>query len=131
MSTPPRILIVDDNAVTSAAMRRALQSQYAIDVAPGGAEALALLRSITYDLILCDLVMPGVSGLQLIELLAEERSPALARLVLTTGTTCTAAEARRLAACGVQILYKPVGNRELTMLVEGYLARAAAEGDRA
>jgi DNA-binding NarL/FixJ family response regulator len=66
-STNTRILIVDDHPVVRAGLTSMLSTQAGMDVignASGGREALALLGEITPDVILIDLRMPGMSGLE-------------------------------------------------------------------
>ncbi len=121
-----RLLVVDDHRVVCSSIQRALRGRFAVDVATSGAEALALLRANEYALVLCDALMPGMSGFELIEVLARESPRALVRLVMMTSHNCTAAELRRLSELGVQVLHKPFGSTELLMLVSGYVARARA-----
>ena len=68
---PPRtILIVDDHALVRAGMRMILSSEVDIDVvgeADTGEAALPLIRQLRPDVVLCDLHLPGVSGLEVTE----------------------------------------------------------------
>jgi len=63
-STPgPKILLVDDNAVVRDMLVDLVESLgYVADAAGGGAEALALFDQNRYDIVLTDLLMPGMSG---------------------------------------------------------------------
>ena len=61
-----RILIVDDDPLVVKAMRRLLH-RHDVTTAPGGAEALAILEQRSdFDVILCDLMMPGVTGMDVL-----------------------------------------------------------------
>jgi diguanylate cyclase (GGDEF)-like protein/PAS domain S-box-containing protein len=65
MSAPGTLLVVDDNEDNRDALsRRLMQRGYAVQVAAGGEEALALIASQVFDLILLDVEMPGMSGLE-------------------------------------------------------------------
>ena len=65
-----RLLVVDDDhafRVSTAALLRA--DGYEVDVAPEATAAVQALRTHTYDLVLLDLRMPGIDGIQLVETL--------------------------------------------------------------
>jgi len=69
--TPSRILIVDDNAYNLEVLSRRLERRgYAVVCAENGTEALALIKTDPPDLVLLDIMMPGINGL---EVLAEAR----------------------------------------------------------
>lgn len=73
---PGRLLVVDDNKVNRLLMARGLQEQgHAIAFAENGAQALDLLRSETFDLVLLDIEMPEVDGFQVLETVTSD--PAL------------------------------------------------------
>ncbi|MDF3070291.1 MAG: Sensor protein [Polyangiaceae bacterium] len=102
-----RILVVDDDESIRKVMKRMLR-EYEVDTASDGEAALRLLSSRPeYDVILCDLVMPGMDGIALYEEL-ERRSPELLpRMIFVTGGMAgpRAAEFRR--ALGHRFLDKP------------------------
>jgi len=63
-----RILIVDDNDLNRDILSRHLERQgHHVEKAPGGAEALELLSRSAVDLILLDIMMPGINGYQVLE----------------------------------------------------------------
>ncbi|HVE72815.1 MAG TPA: response regulator [Thermoanaerobaculia bacterium] len=55
-----------------------------VDLAPSGTDALILLQNVQYDVVLIDLFLPGKSGLELLEWIAEERPELLARAVVVS-----------------------------------------------
>ena len=66
--TPARILIVDDIEDNRAVLQRRLERQgYAVSCAASGAEALALLASSPFDLVLLDVMMPDLDGFAVLE----------------------------------------------------------------
>src|SRR6476659_8307857 len=83
MSQAAQILIVDDEAsirvTLSALLKRA---GYDVTPAENGAEAVALLERQAFDLMLVDLKMPGMDGMQVVAA-ARQRQPDIAIIVLT------------------------------------------------
>ena len=68
----PSILVIDDEPVLRYLLQEALQMRYSVHTAESGSSALSLWQ--TYgkvDLVLVDMVMPGISGLQFLERLSE------------------------------------------------------------
>ena len=85
MSSPIRILLVDDHTLFRSGVRALLQRQTDIEIAGEageGSEALKLIRSLKPDLVLLDLNMPGLSGLEVLKLAVEE-NPQQAIIMLT------------------------------------------------
>jgi DNA-binding NarL/FixJ family response regulator len=80
-----RILIADDHKIVRDGLKRILAAAGDIEVAgeaPGGDEALALVRANDYDVALVDMSMPGLSGIDLVKRLRAEK-PRLRLLVLS------------------------------------------------
>jgi CheY-like chemotaxis protein len=100
---PATILIVEDNEQVGA-FAEALLSELGHDVtrASSGEEALTLVRANRFDVVLSDVVMPGMGGLRLAEKLAEER-PELP-VVLATGYSQEIAES---GSGGRPVILKP------------------------
>lgn len=69
-SGPPEVLIVDDDLGIADVAREILEhAGYKVTIANGGPEAFAQLNSKSFDLVLCDLMMPVLSGFELARLL--------------------------------------------------------------
>jgi DNA-binding response OmpR family regulator len=78
-----RILVVEDDAPLATFIRRGLEAEYyAVDVAPDGEQARALIFEYEYDLLILDLNLPKLDGISLLRLL-RPRKPELPVLVLT------------------------------------------------
>ncbi|MEE9584061.1 MAG: response regulator [Candidatus Brocadiales bacterium] len=79
-----RILVVDDEKVICNFLERFLSKEgYVVKAVDNGAEAIRLLKSEAFDLVLCDLAMPGVSGWEVIrELEGLDKKP---KVGLVTG----------------------------------------------
>jgi len=112
--SPRRVLLVDDEESIRATAQRILQRHgHDVDVAADGTAALLLLEAMEYDIVLCDLRMPNLSGA---ELYAELRRRGLARDAQFVVTTGDIADAQRfLGESQVPVLLKPF---ELTALLE-------------
>ena len=100
-----RILIVDDEIGPREALRMVLKDEFLISVATNGKEALDQLCSYPVDLILMDMKMPLMDGMQALRLL-KEAYPQIPVLMITAyGTIDTAVEAMKIGA--VDFITKP------------------------
>jgi DNA-binding NtrC family response regulator len=111
------ILVVDDEEPFRRLLKKELTRKgYSVEVASDGNEALRLLRDRSYDVILLDVVMPGVDGISLMKKMKED-SGAPAIIVLTGKATVeTAVEAMKNGAH--DYLTKPYKLDELTIVIE-------------
>lgn len=65
-----RILLVDDEIITLKITRKLLtENGYEVDIAPSSADAMKLLGTLQYDLVIVDITMPSISGFDLIQLM--------------------------------------------------------------
>jgi eukaryotic-like serine/threonine-protein kinase len=78
----PGVLLVDDDERILNALRTLLRRDYAVQTAPGGEEALAILQRGGIDVIVSDQRMPGMSGVELLRK-ARALAPGAARILLT------------------------------------------------
>ncbi len=96
---PARILVIDDDPVTRFNIRSYLEdSGYAVDEAEDGGRGIAMAREIHPDLVLCDLRMPGMDGLMVLQRLHAECPELPAIAVSGTGVLGYAVEALREGA---------------------------------
>ncbi len=123
-----RVLLVDDERLVRNSFRRVLDRAYDVSLASGGRQALEMIRDNDYDIILCDLLMPEVTGMDLYEKISKIKPDALPRFVfLTGGTACT--EAREfLQQVKNARAFKPLENHELLRLVERAVERLGPAG---
>ena len=86
-----RILVVEDEEAVAEGLRLLLEQEYAVELASSGQRALELmLAGNSFDAVLCDLMMPGMSGIELYAAL-KSRVPGMEeRLVFMTGGAFTA-----------------------------------------
>jgi CheY-like chemotaxis protein len=113
-----RVLIVDDEAAICRSLQRLLSDDYDVTECKSGAEALELLeRDSNYDVILCDLMMPNVTAMQLYQRLAARRPELAPRIVFMTA--CEFAEPMRsfLESVPNKRVSKPVSIAALRELI--------------
>jgi CheY-like chemotaxis protein len=122
-----RILIVDDEPLVSQAIRRALQREHEVMALTSAREAhRRLTGGEQFDLILCDIMMPEMSGIDLHEELARHE-PALAeRMVFLTGGAFTPRAREFLSQIKNPCVEKPFLPRDLQELVRSLLSEDAA-----
>jgi PAS domain S-box-containing protein len=103
-----RVLVVDDETQIGQTMRELLAAAHDVVAMTTGSEALAALRSgQEFDVIFCDLMMPGMSGIELFELIREERPGVEKRVVFMTGGAFTHRAAEFLASVENRRVEKP------------------------
>jgi two-component system, cell cycle sensor histidine kinase and response regulator CckA len=101
-----RILVVDDETSVANVVRRMLEG-HDVDVALSGREAISRLREADYDLILCDLIMPDVTGIDVYEALRSRGRGEEQRIVFMTGGAFTDGARRFLDVVPNRWLEKP------------------------
>lgn len=117
-----RILLVDDDE----SLRRVTQFQleqagYEVATAAGGAEALQALQRSPQDIVVTDLRMPGLSGLELLRKIRADYPEISVVIVTAFGTIETAVEAMKAGA--YDYVTKPVNPAELVLIIERALER--------
>jgi diguanylate cyclase (GGDEF)-like protein len=117
-----RILAVDDQLYFRVFLEDLLREEgYEVTSAEGGAEALALLEEQRFDVLVTDLVMPGMDGGELVQRVKERWPEQDAIVVTSVGDLRTAIDAMKLGAS--DYLLKPVDRRALLRSLEQILER--------
>ncbi len=112
----PKLLIADDEANISEGLRMLLEAEgYEIHSATDGAAAWELVRSGDFDLVLADLRMPGMDGLELFKRMREEKLDAEIIVITGDNTAAPAVEAMRNGA--YDYLTKPLDVERLKALI--------------
>src|SRR6266516_6874108 len=116
MKSQPKILLIEDDASIVGGLKKELQVEgYEVTVAERGDNGLAQAKAQPFDVVITDLKMPGLSGLELVEQLHATKPKLPIILVTAFGTTETAIEATKLGA--YDYLLKPFDMAELLDLV--------------
>ncbi len=117
-----RILVVEDDRAVASFLRKGLEAEhYAVDVAVEGKEGLSLAEAVDYDMMLLDLMLPGMDGWDLLKRL-RARKKELPVLILT-GRTGVEERVRGLDLGADDYLTKPFAYRELAARVRALLRR--------
>jgi two-component system copper resistance phosphate regulon response regulator CusR len=116
------MLLVEDEKKVSELVARALrQERYAVDVADDGLQGWELVQAYDYDLIILDLMLPGISGTELLRRIRRrnERVP----ILILTARDATEEKVQNFEAGADDYLTKPFAFAELIMRVKALLRR--------
>jgi DNA-binding NtrC family response regulator len=129
-ATGPRVLIVDDERMSLSILKHHLVRQnYEVISASSGHEALSLLESHAVDLVVTDLVMPEMDGIQLM-LSAKKSRPTLPFIVLTSEGSIESAVAA-IKEGAIDYLEKPFHHKTLDVVLERALEFGRISGENA
>ena len=115
-----RVLVVDDEPLVRKAVDRVLSSRHGVTLAASAPEALALLDAgERFDVVLCDLMMPGMSGMELHRAVVAKHPDVANRFVFLTGGAFTPEAQSYLEGTGAARVSKPFDAQDLRALVAG------------
>jgi len=120
-----RILVVDDDPMMGTTLRLTLEDDYEVEIASSAEAAMRLLEKQTYDLILCDLMMPRVSGIDLHRWLIARDPTTPERMLFMTGGAYTDEAARFLRDEARHHVEKPFRVDQLLARIDSILRAAA------
>ena len=127
----PLILAVDDEASNLQLLRQILQDHYRLLFAKDGARALELARQERPDLVLLDVMMPGMSGYEVCASLKANPDTAAIPVIFVTALTDTADELEGFEAGAVDYITKPVSPPIVRARVRTHLSLVRMEELRA
>jgi DNA-binding response OmpR family regulator len=117
-----RILIVEDEQKLSDLIVRALQAErYAVDAASDGNEGWQMAQAYDYDLIILDLMLPGIGGTELLQRIRRRNSQV--PMLILTAQDATQEKVRNFEAGADDYLTKPFAFAELLMRIKALLRR--------
>ena len=121
-----RILAVDDDGAILRLVATILRrEQYQVDTASGGREALTKIAEVTYDVVVLDLMMPDVSGIDVLAVLAIRVPKVKCVVILSAASSLEVADS--LNANVFVALRKPFDNSALTAAVRRCIDASCAE----
>jgi DNA-binding NtrC family response regulator len=129
---PPRVLVVDDESTIRIALRRFFTRMgWRVEEAANGESALAMLildarqdEMPRYALVVSDLRMPGINGIELYERLKATQPEILRRLIFSTGDIVSEEAATFVRSTDCVVLQKPFELAALRATIERVLAEA-------
>lgn len=126
---PCRLLIVDDDRLVRNGLRRVLERHHDVSVAADGRRAFELIEAQPFDIVLCDLIMPEMNGMELFRAVQESKPDQADRFVFVTGGTSSPEAREFLSNVRNPRVYKPVRAEDLVALIARSL-RQFGNGDR-
>ncbi len=115
-----RILVVDDEKTILELGRRFLTSEgFDVEIASQGMQAMKLLEQSPYEILLTDIRMPGMSGLELMKMAKSVRPEIIMVVITGHGTITTAIESLKMGAMG--FILKPFTRQELVSAIHNAL----------
>ena len=118
-----RILVVDDEELVARNLARML-SPHRVDVAQSGREALDRCAQHGYDVVLCDLMMPDITGIELYTQLVAADPTAAAKFLFMTGGAFTDKAREFLDQSSTRCLEKPISKADLHRAVADVITGA-------
>jgi signal transduction histidine kinase len=128
-STSARVLLVDDNADMREYLTRILSEHVQVEAVADGAAALAAIRERVPDLVLSDVMMPGLDGFGLLQTLRADPRTKEVPIILLSARAGEEAIVEGLEAGADDYLIKPFSAQELISRVTAHLQMAQLRGE--
>ena len=129
-TTPARILLVEDELNMARTLAKNLErAGYQVEHAPHGEAALARLESVNFDVVLTDLKMPVMDGMDLLRAMHERHIGAAAVVLTGYGTIESAVEAMKLGAA--DYLIKDARPQEILLTLDRVLRLSSLQNENA
>lgn len=119
-----RVLVVEDNEDMSEYIARLLGKHYIIETATDIKAALERIKNYHFDLIISDIMMPGINGLEFVKLLKSDNKTALIPTILLSALAGEGAKIKGYETGADDYLIKPFSSRELLSRVRAHLKMA-------
>jgi class 3 adenylate cyclase len=125
-----RILVVDDQRANAEMMAEVLRARgYEVLTAPSGEAALTQVRAVRPDILVSDILMPGMDGYEVCRRLRDDAATALLPIILVTSLDAQAERVKGLEAGADDFLSKPVNWEELFARVRSLLRVKALQDE--
>ncbi len=113
----PKILVVDDEAIVCESCQRILQEEgYEVECALSGKEAFERMKENPFDIVITDLKMPGIDGMEVLKTLRQEYPDVIVIMITGFSTVETAVKAMKLGA--FDYIPKPFTPDEVSVVVK-------------
>lgn len=128
VSGPGRILVVDDNELNRDMLSRQLERQrHEVSTAPDGPTALKMLRAQRFDVVLLDLMMPGMNGFDVLQAVRGDPSLSNVAVILVSALDEMESVVRCIEAGAEDYLFKPVNPTLLRARLKSTLDKLRAD----
>jgi DNA-binding NtrC family response regulator len=118
----PRVLVVDDEAVVCESCKRILEEEdYEVECAQNGKDAFIKMKANPFDIVITDLKMPGVDGMEVLRTFRRDYPDAVIIMITGFSTVETAVEAMKLGA--FDYIPKPFTPDEVSVVVKKALEK--------
>jgi DNA-binding NtrC family response regulator len=115
-----RLLIVEDEDTLCESLQRVfIREGYEVDIAGSAEFAFTLLDTNSYDLIITDIILPGISGIELLAKYRKKNSGQKVIVITAYASLVTAVEAIKAGAC--DFIIKPLMHDEMKRVVRNAL----------
>jgi CheY-like chemotaxis protein len=129
---PAALLVVDDNEINRDILSRLLQRQgHRVSAASTGQEALARLANGRFDLVLLDILMPGLTGFEVLQRMKADPALAQVPVIFISALDDASGKAQAFRAGGVDYVTKPFQAEEVAARVESQLKISRLQRDLA
>ncbi|HWB74387.1 MAG TPA: ATP-binding protein [Nannocystaceae bacterium] len=108
-----RVLVIDDDAAVARTLMRMIGAAHDVELVHDGEEALAVLERARFDVVLCDVMMPRRSGVEIYERVRERDAEQASRFLMLTGGVFSPSLRARLDAHRLTTLGKPIDRATL------------------
>jgi class 3 adenylate cyclase/CheY-like chemotaxis protein len=130
MNTPPRLLVVDDTPANLKLLADLLGAKgYGVVTAAAGPEALEKVEKERPDLVLLDVMMPGMSGYEVCRKIRESPATAMLPVVMVTALDPAQERVKGIEAGADDFLMKPINQQELLARVRSLLRIKALQDE--
>jgi len=121
-----RLLIVEDEETLCESLKRVLSREgYVVDVAYSAESALEIFNGGFYDVIITDIILPGITGIELLKRIKEQLPEQIVIITTAYASLETAVEALRTGA--YDYVVKPVMHEEIKQIVKNALTQGALQ----
>ena len=117
------VLIVDDEVGVRESLKMILKKDYEVFLAKDAEEAFSKIKAQSPDVILLDIILPGLDGLRVLERIKQNDPDIIVIMITATNTAKTAVEAMKLGA--YHYVTKPFDNEELRLIISRSLSEKA------
>jgi DNA-binding NtrC family response regulator len=119
---PETLLIVEDEDTLCESLQRVFTREgYEVDIAGSAESAFTLLEAKSYDLIITDIILPGISGIELLTRYRKKNPLQKVIIITAYASLVTAVEAIKAGAC--DFIIKPLMHDEMKRVVRNVLDR--------